>query len=89
MTISSPIFRDKTSKQKFALVWIDLGNAEAIANGAVRRRATALAENLQLLTRIGDDIMNGGEITRVIKLRDQRQLFVQSLDDIGRDALRR
>ena len=41
------VFRDKTGKQKLALVWIDLGDAEAIANRAVRCRSAALAKNLQ------------------------------------------
>src|SRR5208282_3117267 len=83
------VFGNETGEQEIALVRIHRRDAEAIANGAVRRRAAALAEDFFFLpAREGHDIMDGEEIARIIELGDKRELIMKPFRDIGRDALR-
>ena len=78
------ILGNEAGEQEIALVRIDRRDAEAIANGAVRRRAAALAEDFLLLPAgEGDDIVDGEEIARIVELGDERQLFLKPLGDIG------
>ncbi len=83
------VLRNEAGEQKLALVRIDLGDAEAKAHRAVRRRAAALAENFFYFARIGDDVVDGEEIAGVVELGDQRQLLVQPLLHFVRNAVRK
>ncbi len=76
---------DETLEQQAAVARIDIGDAQAVADRRVRRRATALTENV-LAAGISDDGMDGEKIGRVIELADQRQLMVERLADIVRNA---
>src|SRR5262249_51152860 len=81
------IFRDEAREQEPALVRIDRGDAEAIADRAVRRRAAARAEDV-LAAGISDDVVDGQEVARVVKPGDDRELLVEPADDIGRNSFR-
>ena len=81
------VCRNEAGEQEFALVRIDLGDAEAKAHRAVRRRAAALAKNIFYFARIGDDIVDGEEITGVVELGDQRQFLVEPCLDVSWNAI--
>ena len=81
------VLGNEAGEQEIALVRVHRGDAEAIAHGAVGRRAAALAENFLFLPAgEGDDVVDGEEIARVVELGDERELVVQPLFDIGRNA---
>src|SRR5206468_11590690 len=62
---------------------VNRGNAEAVADGAVRRRSGALAQDRGVeRPRVGDDIVDRQEIPREIELLDQRQLVFELLDHL-------
>ena len=62
---------------------IDRGDAEAIADDRIGRRAAPLAQNAAA-AREHDDVAHGQEIARVIEPLDQRQLvFDQAADVVG------
>ena len=65
---------DEAGEQQLDLGRIDGGDAEAVADGAVRRRAAALAEDV-LAAREGDDVVDGQEIARVVEPGDERELL--------------
>ena len=73
--------RDEALEQKIDLGRVHIGDGEAIANGGVGRRATPLAENANA-ARIADDVVDGEEVWRVVKLGDQRQLFAERIADL-------
>ena len=50
--------RDEALEQQVDALGIDLGDAETVADGGVRCRAAALAENL-LAAGIADDVVDG------------------------------
>ena len=66
----------KRANSSFARCRIDLGDAEAIADGAVGRRAAALAEDV-LAAGIGDDVVDGEEIARIVEPGDDREFLVE------------
>ena len=59
---------DEALEQEAACARIDLGDAEAVTDRRIRRRAAALAENV-LAARVTDDVVDGEEIGRVIAAR--------------------
>jgi hypothetical protein len=63
--------RDEALEQQVDALGIDLGDAETVADGGVRRRAAALAENL-LAAGIADDVVDGEEVGRIFQLGDER-----------------
>ena len=66
---------------------IDFGDAERVADRRVRRRAPALTEDL-LRPRERDDVVDGEEVRLVAELGDERELVVDQLADVGRNASR-
>ena len=83
------VLGNEAGKQKFGLFRVYRGDAEAIADRAVRRRAAALAEDFLVLpAREGHDVMDGEEIARVVELGDQRELVMKPLCDVVRNAFR-
>ena len=62
------ILGDEALEQQAAFARVDVGDAQAVADRRVRRRAAALAEDV-LAARIADDVMHGEEVGRVIELR--------------------
>ena len=77
---------DEALEQQVGARRVDGGDAQAVAHGGVGRRAAALTEDVP---RPGeaDDVVDGEEVGRVAKLRDQRQLVVYRRLDLGRNAL--
>jgi hypothetical protein len=73
--------RDEAREQKLALVRIDRRDVEAITDRAVRRRAAALTKDV-LAARERDHVMDGEEVARVVELGDDRELFLEPLDDV-------
>ena len=71
-----PLLGDEALEQQIDLGRIDRGDAEHVADGGVRRRAPALAQDV-LAARIMDDVVHGEEIMRVFELGDQREFFAQ------------
>ena len=71
-----PFLGNEAFEQQIDLGRIDRGDAEHVADGRVRRRSPALAEDV-LAARIMDDVMHGEEIMRVFEFGDQRELLVQ------------
>ena len=82
------VLGNEAGEQKLGLFRIDRGDAEAIAHGAVGRRAAALAENFFFLpARVVHDVVHGEEIARVVELGDQGELIVEPLLHVGRNAV--
>ena len=78
----APLRRDEALEQQPAAHRVDLGDAEAVADRGVRRRAAALAEDA-LAARVCDDVVDGEEVRRVIHLRDEGEL----VRDAGADGV--
>ena len=71
-----PFLGNEALEQQIDLGRIDRGDAEHVANGRVRRRSPALAEDV-LAARITDDVVHGEKIMRVFQLGDQAEFLVQ------------
>jgi len=77
---------DEPFEQEVDAARVDGGNAEAEAHRRVGRRAASLAENVAAFGKV-DDIVDGQEIGREIKLRDQFELMGHlRLDLVGDTA---
>ncbi len=82
------VLRDEAGEQQLALVRVHLGDAEAIADRAVGRRAAPLAEDRLLqVARVGDHVVHGEEVARVVELGDDRQLLAEPLLHLRRECL--
>ncbi len=68
-----PLGADEALEQEIDAAGIDRGDAKHVADGRVRRRAAALAEDAARLG-LAHDVVDGEEVGRVIELRDQGQL---------------
>ena len=67
---------------------VDRGDAERIADGAVRRAPAPLAEDRRAKAAgEGDDVVDGQEIAREVELLDQLQLVVELGQHLVRDAV--
>src|SRR5256885_6068912 len=77
---------DKALEQHVDLRRIDRGDAEAIADDRVGRRAAALAQDV-LAARELDNVVHGEEIAREIELLDQLELVFDALADVIGDAV--
>ncbi len=78
-------FRNKTLDKHCHAPRIDLGDAEAVADGGVGGRAAALAEDI-LRTGVRDDVVHGQKIRLVPEICDQCQLVFNDVDDLLRHA---
>ena len=78
--------RDEALEQEIEALRVDRGNAEAVADRGVGRRAAPLAEDA---ARLGEahDVVDGEEIRRVVELGDQGELVLEQALDLGGDAL--
>ena len=83
-----PLLGDETLEQDIDLRRVHRGDAEHVADGRVRRRATPLAQDV-LPPRPPHDVMHGEEVMRVVQLRDQVQLLAQDGAELVVDALRK
>ena len=83
----APFGRDEALEQKIRALGIDLGDAEAVADGGVRGGAAALAENA-LRAGKPHDVMHGEEIGRVVQFADERVFVVEGMADFRRHAVR-
>ena len=63
-----PLLRQEALEQQIDLGRIDRGDAEHVADGRIRRRSPALAQDL-LAARIMHDVVHGQEIMRVVAAR--------------------
>ena len=64
--------REETLEQQIAVFGIDCGDAEAVADRRVRRRAASLTEDrLWPCARPGNDVVHGQEEMLVLELLDQ------------------
>ena len=77
--------RDEALEQEIDLGGVHIGDSEAVADRGIGGRASALAEDA-VAARIVDDVVDGEEIARVIELGDQRELFLERVAHLGRDA---
>ena len=77
---------DETFEQKAALARVDIGDAQAVADRRVGRRAAALTQDV-LASRMLDDVMDGEKIRCVVEHGDQRQFMIERLADTVRDAV--
>ena len=78
--------RDEALEQEIDLGGVDIGDGEAIADGRVGGRASALAQDTSA-ARIVDDVVDGEEIGRVIELGDQRDLLLKRIAHLAGDAV--
>ncbi len=83
----APLGRDEALEQKIGALGIDLGDAEAVADGGVRGGAAALAENA-LRAGKPHDVVHGEEIGRVVQFADERVFVVERMADFRRHAVR-
>ena len=67
---------DEALEQEVAVARVDVGDAQAVTDRRIGRRAAALAEDV-LAAGITDDVMHGEKVRRVFELRDQRQFMVE------------
>ncbi len=82
----APLGADEALEQQLGANGVDRGNAEHIADRAIRRRAAPLAEDFAA-ARLGDDRMDRQEIGGVIELADQFELMLELRPDLAFDAL--
>jgi hypothetical protein len=80
------LFGDEALKEEVVAAGIDRGDAEHVADGGVRRRAAALAEDV-LRSREADDRAHGQEVRRIFQLCDQAQFMLQRRAHAVRHAL--
>ena len=78
---------DETLEQGVGPFGVDGGDAKAIADCRIGRRAAPLAQDA-LLAGETDDVVDGQEIGRVVELGDQAQFMVDQHFDLGRQAVR-
>ncbi len=71
-----PLGRDETLEQEIDLGGIDIGDGEAIADGGIGGGASTLAEDA-LASRITNDVVDGEEIGRIVKLGDEREFLAE------------
>ena len=79
--------RDEALEQQIEALRVDRGDAEAVADRGVGRRAAPLAEDA---ARPGEahDVVDGEEIGRVVELGDQGELVLEQALDLVRHAAR-
>src|SRR5207249_3741335 len=82
-----PLLGNEAGKEKFRCRRIDLGNAKAKADRAVRRRAAPLAED-SIVARKRDHIMDGQEVMGIFEAGDEREFIDQRVLDIIGYAVR-
>ena len=81
--------REEALEQQVAVLGIDRGDAEAVADRRVGRRAAALAEDRRLLcARPAHDVLDGQEEMFVAEPFDQDEFVLELAADAGRNALR-
>ena len=81
-------FGDEALEQQVGLGGVDRRDAQAIANGAVRRRPASLAQDWRLAAfGIVDDRVDREEVARDVHLPDQPQLVVELAHDLVRHAV--
>ena len=68
--------RDEALEQEVAIARVDVGDAEAVTDRRIGRRAAALAEDV-LAAGVSDDVVDGEKIRRVVELGDQREFVVE------------
>src|SRR6185369_8312024 len=74
------LLTNEALEQQVAGRRVDRGDAEAITDGAVRRRAAPLAQDRRVEgARKGDDVMDSQEVSREVQALDQRQLIFELL----------
>ena len=83
----APFGGDETLEQEIDLLGIDLGDAEAITDDGIRRRAASLAKNA-FRSRKAHDVVDGQEVRRVFELGGDGELFVERFLDILLHAVR-
>ena len=71
----APLGRDETLEQKIDLERVDVGDAEAIADHRIGRRAAPLAENLLLVAGEVHDVVDGEKERRIVELADEPQFL--------------
>src|ERR1700687_5560692 len=83
----APLRRNEALEQEIDARGVDLGDAEAVADRRISRRAAPLAENA---ARAGeaDDVVDGEEVGRVVELGDEREFMVDGGTHLRRNALR-
>ncbi len=86
----APFRRDETLEQEIDAAGADIGDAEAIADDGIGRRAAALAQDgLRQRTRMTHDVVHGEEEGGVIELADHLQFVLQRGAHLGRCAVRK
>src|SRR6266545_3398143 len=81
------LLRDKALEQAVHARRIDLGDAERVADGGVRRRAAPLAKDF-FRTRELDHVADGEKERLVFELGDERELVLDQLAYLARNAIR-
>ena len=84
----APLLGNEPLEQQVAGRRVDRGDAEAIADRAVRRAPAALAQDRRIeRAREGDDVVDGQEVTREVELLDQLELVMELLQHLVRGAV--
>ena len=76
-------FDDEALEQHAHPRRVDFGDAERVADRGVGGRAAALAQDA-FAARERDDVVDGEEVGLVAQFRDQRELVLDELADVGR-----
>ena len=80
------LLADKALEQQIATMRVYRGDAQAVADRRIGRRAAPLAENADA-ARIAHDVMHGEKVHLVLLVLDQRQFFVQLIAHFPGNAL--
>jgi hypothetical protein len=67
---------DKAFEQEVAIARVDVGDAQAVTDRRIGRRAATLAEDV-LAAGVTDDVVHGEKVGGVVELRDQRKLMFE------------
>ena len=78
---------DEAGEEQVVEGWVHRGDAQAIADRRIGRRAAALAEN-PLIARPADDVVDGQEIVRIAQHFDEGELLADQRLHLGRQAVR-
>ena len=82
----APFPGEEAGKEQGGGSRVDTGDAEAVTDGRIRRRAAALAQNA-LVSGPGDDVVNREKVGRIIQLLDQGEFGTDHLRDPGRNTV--
>lgn len=82
-----PVHRNEAVEEQCAFLRVDFRYLEAIADDRIRRRAAPLAQNLEFIAGVLDNLVNRKEVGGIVFISDELQFIIDLLRHLGRDTL--